>query len=54
MVIIFGYYIAITLSYILNQIEFEAKGYGLKHSIANLMNQPSCTLDATIVLEYTS
>ncbi len=25
----------------LSQIEFEAKGYGLKHSIANLMNQPS-------------
>jgi len=38
----------------LNQIEFEAKGYGLKHSIANLMNQPSCTLHATIVLDYTS
>jgi hypothetical protein len=38
----------------LSQIEFEAKGYGLKHSIANLMNQPSCTLHATIVLDYTS
>jgi hypothetical protein len=50
----FGYYIAIAPSYILNQIEFEAKGYGLKHSIANLMNQLSCTLDATIVLDYTS
>jgi len=36
----------------LSQIEFEAKGYGLKHSIANLMNQPSCTLHATIVLDY--
>jgi hypothetical protein len=45
---------AIAHSYILNQIEFEAKGYGLKHSIANLMNQPSCTLHATIVLDYTS
>jgi hypothetical protein len=38
----------------LSQIEFEAKGYGLKHSTANLMNQPSCTLDATIVLDYTN
>ncbi len=38
----------------LSQIEFEAKGYGLKHFIANLMNQPSCTLHATIVLDYTS
>jgi hypothetical protein len=37
----------------LSQIEFEAKGYGLKHSIANLMNQPSCTLDETTVLDYT-
>jgi hypothetical protein len=54
MAIIFGYYIAISPSYILSQIEFEAKGYGLKHSIANLMNQPSCTLDATVVLDYTS
>jgi hypothetical protein len=44
----------ISPNYILSQIEFEAKGYGLKHSIANLMNQPSCTLDATIVLDYTS
>jgi len=40
--------------YILSQIELEAKGYGLKHSIANLMNQPNCTLDATTVLEDTS
>jgi hypothetical protein len=54
MAIIFGYNIAIALSYILSQIEFEAKGYGLKYSITNLMNQPSCTLDATIVLDYTS
>jgi hypothetical protein len=54
MAIIFSYYIAIAPSYILSQIEFEAKGYGLKHSIANLMNQPSCTLDATTVLDYTS
>jgi len=36
------------------QIEFEAKGYGLKHPIANLMNQPSYTLHATTVLDYTS
>jgi len=38
----------------LSQIEFEAKGYGLKHSIANLMNQLSCTLHATIILDYTN
>jgi hypothetical protein len=50
----FGYYIIIAPSYILNQIEFEAKAYGLKHSIANLMNQLSCTLHATTVLDYTS
>jgi hypothetical protein len=49
--LIFGYYIVIAPSYILSQIEFEAKGYGLKHSIANLINQPSCTLDATTVLK---
>jgi hypothetical protein len=48
------YYIVIAPTYILSQIEFEAKGYGLKHSIANLMNQPSCTLNATNVLDYTS
>jgi hypothetical protein len=47
-------YILITPSYILNQIEFEAKGYGLKHSIANLMKQPNCTLDVSTVLDYTS
>jgi hypothetical protein len=38
----------------LSQIEFEAKGYGLKHSIANLMSQPSCTLHAITILDYTS
>jgi hypothetical protein len=52
--LIFGFHISIAPSYILNQIELGAKGYGLKHSIANFMNQPSCTLDATIVLEHTS
>jgi hypothetical protein len=52
--LIFGYYIAIAPSYILSQIEFEAKGYGLKDSIANFMNQPTCTSDATTVLNYTS
>jgi hypothetical protein len=41
-------------TYILSQIELKAKGYGLKHSIAKLINQPSCTLHATIVLDYTS
>ncbi len=45
---------AIAPTYILSQIEFKAKGYGLKHSIANLMNQLNCTLFATIVLDYTS
>jgi hypothetical protein len=54
MAIIFGYYIIIVPSYILSQIEFKAKRYGLKHSIANFMNQHNCTLDATIVLDYTS
>jgi hypothetical protein len=32
----------------------EAKGHGIKNSITNLMNQLSCTLDAIIVLKYTS
>ncbi len=32
----------------------EAKGYGINNSIANLMNQLSCTLDETNVLEYIS
>jgi len=46
--------ITIAPSYILSQIELEAKGYGLKHAIANLMDQPSCTLDAPTVLKYNS
>jgi len=41
-------------SYIPSQIKLEAKGYGIKNSITNLMNQLSCTLDATTILEYTS
>jgi hypothetical protein len=45
---------AIALNYIPSQIELGAKGYGLKHSIANFMNQPSCTLNATTILEYTN
>jgi hypothetical protein len=52
--LVIGYYIAIASIYILSQIELEAKGYGLKISIANLMNQLSCTLDATTILGYTS
>ncbi len=32
----------------------EAKGYGIKNSIVNFMNQFCCTLDATNVLEYSS
>jgi hypothetical protein len=47
-----GYYKVISPNYILSQIELEAKGYGIKISIANFMNQLSCTLDATNVLEY--
>jgi hypothetical protein len=52
--LVFGFNTTIAPTYILSQIELEAKGYGLKHSIANLMNQPSCTLDATTVLKYNS
>jgi hypothetical protein len=52
--LVFGVHITIVPSYILSQIELEAKGYGLKHSIANFMDQPSCTLDATTVLKYNS
>jgi len=37
----------------MSQIELEAKRYGITNS-KNLMNQLSCTLDATIILEYTS
>jgi len=47
-------YTFIAPSYILSQIELEAKGYGIKNSIANLMNQPSCTSNATNVLEYSN
>jgi len=50
--LVFGFDITIAPSYILSQIEWEAKRYGLKHSIANLMDQPSCTLDATTILKY--
>ncbi len=50
----FGYHINIVLNYILSQIELKAKGYGIKNSIPNLMNQPNCTLDATTTLEYIS
>jgi hypothetical protein len=52
--LVFGFGMAIAPSYILSQIELEAKGYGLKHSIASLMDQPSCTLDATTILKYNS
>jgi hypothetical protein len=50
----FGYNVDIAPSYILSQIELEAKGYGIKNSIANLINQFNYTLDATTILEYTS
>jgi len=52
--LVFGFNITIAPNYILNQIELEAKGYGLKHSIANLMDQLSCTLNATTILKYNS
>jgi hypothetical protein len=52
--LVFDYSAGIAPYYILSQIELEIKGYGLKHSIANLMNQPSCTLNATTVLNYTN
>jgi hypothetical protein len=50
----FHYYIVIAPSYILNQIELEAKGYGMKNSIANLMNKLSCTSYAINALDYSS
>jgi hypothetical protein len=50
----FGYYKVIAPIYILNQIELEAKGYGIKNSIANFMNQLNCTLDETNALEYSN
>jgi hypothetical protein len=50
----FHYNTIIVPSYILNQIELEAKEYGIKNSIANFMNQLSCESDATNVLEYSS
>jgi hypothetical protein len=50
--LMFGSYKVISRNYILSRIELEAKGYVIKISIANFMNQLSCTLDATNVLEY--
>jgi hypothetical protein len=47
----FRYYKFIAPIYILSQIEMEAKGYGIKNSIAN---QHNYTLNATNVLEYSS
>jgi hypothetical protein len=51
---VFGFPIAIAPIYISSQIELGAKVYRLKHSIANLMNQPNYTLNATTVLAHTS
>jgi hypothetical protein len=51
---VFRYYIVIAPNYILSQIELEAKGYGIKNSIANFMNKLSYTSDATNVLKYSS
>jgi hypothetical protein len=50
--LVLSYNKVITPIYILSQIELEAKGYGIKHSIANIMNQLSCILDVTNVLKY--
>jgi hypothetical protein len=50
--LMFGYYKVIFPNYVLSRIELEAKGYGIKNSIANFMNRLSCTLDAINVLEY--
>jgi hypothetical protein len=49
---VFGYYKNIASNYILNQLELEAKGYGIKKFITNFMNQLSYTLDAIKLLEY--
>jgi hypothetical protein len=43
-------YIAIPPIYLVCKIGLEAKQYGIKNFIANLMNQLSCTLDATTVV----
>jgi hypothetical protein len=51
---VFGYYNVISPTYILSRIELEAKGYGIKNSIVNFMNQLSYTLDVTNVLKYSS
>jgi hypothetical protein len=50
--LMFGPYKVISPNYIQSRIELEAKGYGIKNSIANFMNRLSCTLYATNVLEY--
>jgi hypothetical protein len=52
--LVLGYNKVIAPNYILSQIELEAKGYGIKNSIANIMNQLNCTLDVTNVLENSS
>ncbi len=51
---VFDFFITIAPRYTLSQIELGAKGYGLKHFIANLMNQLNYTFDATIILEQTN
>jgi hypothetical protein len=47
---VLNYNKVIAPTYILSQIELEAKGYGIKHSITNFMNQLNCTLDVTNIL----
>jgi hypothetical protein len=52
--LVLNYNKVIVPTYILSQIELEAKGYGIKNSITNIMNQFSCTLEVTNVLEYSN
>jgi hypothetical protein len=52
--LVFCYEKIIASIYISSQIELKAKRYGIKNSIANFLNQLSCTLNATNVLEYSS
>jgi hypothetical protein len=52
--LVLGHNKVIAPNYIMSQIKLEAKGYGIKNSIANIMNQLSCTLEVTNVLKGSS
>jgi hypothetical protein len=52
--LVLGYNKVIAPTYILSQIELEPKGYAIRNSITNIMNQLSCTLEVTNVLEYSN